>query len=617
MSDYDLRFVDTVSSTAATRLDLRVAPFSVQSDTEFGMPELRRSAVSTLLVDGERYPAAAYDNRLITLVLKVIDASEDATAALLQTLYRELDRPSNVLRYQPGTSAPIFFRTFRAGPSSVIWDPVQKQVVARIPAEPFAVGLPETTGALTVYNDPGLPGGDLNANPYFETNAASWTGVGGTVARSTAQFHEGAASLLLTPDGVTATVEARSEMVPVAVGQRYRASVWVRCSSARSITLALVWFNSIGGTITAATQSASVSAGVWTLIEFERSAPDLPSIATQARIAVSLASTPPAGHTTWIDEARLRLVGAGGGMYADLPDILGDVETPLRVTIPQGGTLLDTNQMSLMAIRRRGTPSGAPMLLQAESLTQGGGTTVQTNSSDASGPGGNYSRCTFASVDPRLSSDVWPLMDTPDVRGRYRVLARIRTTVATDVIYATIRWGLNAYIAGLAETSVGWDGTAGSTAWRIVDLGLISFPSGADPTVDGLTGSPLPARGQFLRLDARRQSGTGNLDIDYLLFVPADDRLLIVRWNDIKNNEGGDVVIDSAQEVVYGIRNGVVYGGGSPPAITGWMYASPGTANRLYWLRSVGPLSSDDITNQTLLTIEYVPRYLYVRPVAS
>ncbi|MFY1686503.1 carbohydrate binding domain-containing protein [Plantactinospora sp. WMMB782] len=491
-------------------------------------------------------------------------------------------------------------------------------MTAQIPAEPFAVGLPESSGALTVYNDPGLPGPDLNANPYFETNASSWTGVGGTVARSTAQFHEGAASLLLTPDGVTATVEARSEIVPVAVGQRYRASAWVRCSSARNITLALVWLTALGTTNgSAPTSTVAVSANTWTLIEFERSAPDLPGITTQARIAISLSSTPPAGHTTWIDEARLRLVGAGGGMYADLPDILGDVETPLRVTIPQGGTLLDTNQMSLMAVRRRGTPAGAPVLLQAEWLTQGGGTTVQTNSSDASGPGGNYSRCTFASVDPRLSSDVWPLMDTPDVRGRYRVLARIRTTVATDVIYATIRWGLNAYIGGLAETSVGWDGTAGSTAWRIVDLGLISFPSGADPGVDGLTGVPLPARGQFLRLDARRQSGSGNLDIDYLLFVPADDRLLVVEWNDIENSSGGDVVIDSTTETVYGIRDGVVYGGGIPPAITGWMYASPGTPNRLYWLRSVGPLSLDDITNQTSLTVEYLPRYLYVRPVAS
>lgn len=163
-ADYDIQFVSAVSDTATVRLDLRDAPWSLQADTDFGTPALKRASVSTLMVDGERYPAAAFENRVITLVARINDVDDDTAAGVLQQLYRELDRPCNVLRYRPATSKPVFFRTFRAGPGQVRWNPVLREVTAVIPAEPFAVGLRVDLPARVMLNDPAAALGGL----YFD-----------------------------------------------------------------------------------------------------------------------------------------------------------------------------------------------------------------------------------------------------------------------------------------------------------------------------------------------------------------------------------------------------------------------------------------------------------------
>ena len=184
---YDLQFVDQISASPSVRLNLNSAPWKMRVGTEFGMPELRRAAVTTLLVDGDRYPAAAYGNRMLRLVLRVDTTSDDLDAAQLQRLYRELDRPTNFLLYRPGTSQPVFFRTFRCGPDSVIWDPFTKEATVQVPAEPFALGLRETLSQVTVYNDP-TEGTDVVAasDPFtgIAVNGwgAAWTTTGGSAS---------------------------------------------------------------------------------------------------------------------------------------------------------------------------------------------------------------------------------------------------------------------------------------------------------------------------------------------------------------------------------------------------------------------------------------------------
>ncbi len=162
----------------------------------------------------------------------------------------------------------------------------------------------------------------LNANPFFETNAASWSALGGSVARSTAQFHEGAASLLLTPTGAAASVEARSENVPITAGVAYRLSTWVRSTVARTMQCAILWRDA-GASIVATTLGtlAAVPAGTWTYLEVTGVAP---SSATQAMsVPVSMGGTPPSGHTVYIDEAVLRRAYISlNGLSGDFPSLL-------------------------------------------------------------------------------------------------------------------------------------------------------------------------------------------------------------------------------------------------------------------------------------------------------
>lgn len=151
---YELAFVDTISETPVVRLDLRAHPFNVRLGTNFGAPELRRAVSGgTLLADGEAYPADAYGNRIVTLVVQ-IDADGDAAALAYQSLMREITRPTNVLRFQPETSAPVHFRTFRAPPHAVHWEAVNKQLTVSLPASPFALGLRETVGPFSIAGNP-------------------------------------------------------------------------------------------------------------------------------------------------------------------------------------------------------------------------------------------------------------------------------------------------------------------------------------------------------------------------------------------------------------------------------------------------------------------------------
>src|SRR5688500_20269384 len=76
-------------------------------------PPLRRSSVSTMLRDGEHYPASAYANRVLKIPLVLTTSTDDAAAAAVRNLVEELDKPRNVLQVQIGTT-PVFFRTWRS-----------------------------------------------------------------------------------------------------------------------------------------------------------------------------------------------------------------------------------------------------------------------------------------------------------------------------------------------------------------------------------------------------------------------------------------------------------------------------------------------------------------------
>lgn len=154
-----LQFVSAIASSPTVRLDVNddVNWGLDYNGTDFSPPPLQRAYARTLLVDGARVPAAAYDNRTLRLRLELRDSSVENVAARIQTLMRELNRDNNILKWQPGTTAPVFFRTLRTAPDRIGEVPgsgTYKTFDVAIPAEPFALGLKETVTPITVSNDP-------------------------------------------------------------------------------------------------------------------------------------------------------------------------------------------------------------------------------------------------------------------------------------------------------------------------------------------------------------------------------------------------------------------------------------------------------------------------------
>lgn len=153
-----IQFVSAVSASPTVRLDLSLGAWNVHARSELRPPDLNVARVSTLLTDGEFIPASAYANRFLKLVLQLSTSSADASAAALQTLHRELNRPNNILKWFPsGATHPVFFHTYRAPPDAIHEIRAEgglREIEVEIEARPFAVGLKETLAAEVVTNNP-------------------------------------------------------------------------------------------------------------------------------------------------------------------------------------------------------------------------------------------------------------------------------------------------------------------------------------------------------------------------------------------------------------------------------------------------------------------------------
>ncbi len=98
---------------------------------------------------------------------------------------------------------------------------------------------------------------NLVINPSFETNTTSWTAIGGSIARSTAQQYHGAYSLAITPTAAT-TDGARYDTVSLTSAQAYAYSAKVLGVAGVAYTLAL---ETTGGV--ALTSVAFTASGRW------------------------------------------------------------------------------------------------------------------------------------------------------------------------------------------------------------------------------------------------------------------------------------------------------------------------------------------------------------------
>lgn len=473
-----LAFVDSIAASPTVRLDLSGGtrgPFNLRGESRFDPPPLKRSIPSTLLADGGIPTSAAYDNRVIVLKLGIMDGGEfkapDPAAASLQLLMRELDRPLNILRYQAGTSTPVFFRTYRSGPDSVDFDPVTREVTVTLLAEPFALGEEEVLSPVTVANDPAL----------------------------------------------------------------------------------------------------------------------------------------------------------ANGMVLDITAPKGDVETPLYLTVASG-VIGTGRRVSAFATRRRGTVSATPLLLQAESMTLVNSSTLPGSDVTMSGGGNSYVRTGGVATNmlTRLQTATrFPSSASTDARGTYRVFCRCRQTVGTDVMAMRLLWGGTDVQVTNDTVTLPTDVGPGAVTIKLIDLGLVQIPVGFDPESRGLSGVEIAAEGLFVALQSQRLSGSGQLEFDYLLFLPADDRMMMVKWPESATVT--DLVVEGGPTPAVYARNASaqITSTQAPQISGGGLMITPGRTNRVFFVRDVGigtslTGSGDSLVATTSLTPSYFPRYLSpARPVST
>lgn len=300
----------------------------------------------------------------------------------------------------------------------------------------------------------------------------------------------------------------------------------------------------------------------------------------------------------------------GNAMFFDLAaaDVTGDVETPLHVYTADTDLTAST---CVLAVRRHGTPANNTWFRQAEALTLGADTTLPGNDAAASGSGSNYARTSFSGTTSNAEriGGVFPASSGSSVEftGLYRVFARLRHSVSGDTITVEMRYG-NGFSAGTVTL-------ANTTAFRLVDLGILPMPAGNTGARDGY-GSTLATLSANVDFYAARSSGSGNLDWDYILLVPADEELCLTTWP----THTGRFVWDGPNDSTHLLdSNGDLYSvasGAAAPTRKGSVpLVAPNQINRVFFSPELNSTVAKTAT--VALTIAFWPRYLYVRPATT
>lgn len=304
----------------------------------------------------------------------------------------------------------------------------------------------------------------------------------------------------------------------------------------------------------------------------------------------------------------------------DITDVLGDVPTPLLLVATSTGASGTpsgfVSKWTHLATRRRGTPGNYANTIQAEDMTQGTNATV---TADAAMSNGSKSRISFGTATNVLRlSDTFPGNGTSTVeaRGEYIVYGRMAKTVSGDTIAVQLGYGgtsagpiMNDAVTLPATTNAMW-----------VNLGKVPVPPWSDPVTFGPSGVATKTLLGFVGLYASR-TGSGNLDVDCLYFMPADESTVIVKWSstdttyavDGTTSAGGSVyaVATALDEILSTSTPSQIVGGGGFPELI------PGATNRIHMLRHVDPngTTADAIGNTTTVAAYYWPRWReYSRP---
>jgi hypothetical protein len=274
--------------------------------------------------------------------------------------------------------------------------------------------------------------------------------------------------------------------------------------------------------------------------------------------------------------------------FLDITGVRGDSPAPafVRVALASG-----TSPTFFWAQRTANNPAALTVFAQAEAGTLGTDTTVQANDVNMSGAGSNFVRTSFstdAGVVTRLTVTVPTATDASALRGRYRMLAKIRTSASGSNF--TMRYVQNPSSTNSTNgPQISFDSSAAITT---ADLGVVEFPGpGATPTAIGYSGLSAGYATESFAIQIGRNSGSATLDMDFVYLLPADERAAQFRRSNWV--AGSYLCIDGPQEMAYGMASGTSPFGGTRTVdnagsltsyFGGFPMLVPGVTNRWYAL---------------------------------
>ncbi len=142
----------------------------------------------------------------------------------------------------------------------------------------------------------------LVTNTGFETNTATWTGVGGTLAQSSTWKKSGSFSARLTPDGISVDNIILNDEIQIVAGRWYKVEGWLL--STNGVTTAGVsvnWYDAAHAFLSFSSQLASLTANVERQWSYYAQAP---VNAAYARVHPIQTGTQPAGNLFYADDVK-------------------------------------------------------------------------------------------------------------------------------------------------------------------------------------------------------------------------------------------------------------------------------------------------------------------------
>lgn len=217
----------------------------------------------------------------------------------------------------------------------------------------------------------------------------------------------------------------------------------------------------------------------------------------------------------------------------------GGASTPCRVRTRRSSTnILDEVQIGIRENRDRLLDYvNADFYLQAEDGTESNDTSDQVSAGDS---GGNISRTTFATVTSMAIRRSFTITDTKPISGPVSVRVRARQTTGTDDINLQLR--LTGGVGGSNPALLPKIDLRADTLWHWADLGIISLRDDLSNVI--------------ISIQAERLSGSGNLDMDVVVFFPVDQ--LAIMGSGLGLNADEAVEFDSEDQAVHKYNSSLV-----------------------------------------------------------